>query len=121
MTKRVEAFVSDERKLNERLSELKTWLLSCSYPLTIIEKAFFNSKLQGLAPKKEEIVIPYVSTHYSDFDSKSISIATNSLLSNVKDNRLKKVFSKCKLTNALKQPKSLLRLLRKPKNSNLYF
>ena len=115
------AFVSDERKLNERLSELKTWLLSCSYPLTIIEKAFFNGKLQGLAPKKEEIVIPYVSTHYSDFDSKSISIATNSLLSNVKDNRLKKVFSKCKLTNALKQPKSLLRLLRKPKNSNLYF
>ena len=70
--------------MNERLSELKTWLLSCSYPLTIIEKAFFNAKLQGLAPKKEEIVIPFVSTHYGNFDSKSISITANSLLSNFK-------------------------------------
>ena len=38
--------------MNERLSELKTWLLSCSYLLTITEKAFFNAKLQGPAPKK---------------------------------------------------------------------
>ena len=60
--------------MNERLSELKTWLHSCSYPLKIIEKTFFNAKLQGPAPKKEEIVIPFVSTHYSNFDSKSISI-----------------------------------------------
>ena len=59
---------SDEEKMNERLSELKTWLLSCNYPLAIIDKAFFNAKLQGPAPKKEEIVIPFVSTqliHYS--------------------------------------------------------
>ena len=102
--------MSDEEKINERLSELKTWLLSYSYPLTIIEKAFFNAKLQGPAPKKEELVIPLVSTHYSNFDSKSISITVNSLLSNVKDNRLKKVFDKCKVIHALKQPKNLLRL-----------
>ena len=38
--------------MNERLSELKTWLLSCSYPLAIIDNAFFNAKLQGPAPKK---------------------------------------------------------------------
>ena len=61
-------FVSDEKKMNERLFKLKTWLLSCRYPLAIIEKAFFNAKLQGPAPKKEEIVIPFVSTHYSNFD-----------------------------------------------------
>ena len=60
--------------MNERLSELKTWLFSCSYPLAIIEKAFFNTTLQGPAPKKEEIVIPFVSTHYSNFDSKSIPL-----------------------------------------------
>ena len=110
LAKRIIVFVSDEEKVNERLSELKTWLLSCSYPLTIIEKAFFNAKLQGPAPKKEELVIPLVSTHYSNFDSKSISITVNSLLSNVKDNRLKKVFDKCKVIHALKQPKNLLRL-----------
>ena len=70
------------------------WLLSCSYLLTIIKKAFFNAKLQGPAPKKEEIAIPFVSTHYSNFNSKSICITTNSLLSNVNDSKLKKVFDK---------------------------
>ena len=74
--------------MNERLSELKTWLLSCSYPLAIIEKDIFNAKLQGPAHNTEEIVIPFLSTH-SDFDLKSISITTNLLLRNVKDNRLK--------------------------------
>ena len=104
--------------MNEKLSELKTWSLSCSYPLAIIEKVFFNAKLQGPAPKKEEIVIPFVSTRYSNFDSKSISITANSLLSYVRDKKLKKVFDKCKVIHALKQPKNLLRLLSKPKVQN---
>ena len=87
--------------MNERLSELKTWLLSCSYPLTIVEKAFLNAILQERAPVKEEIVILFVSTYYSNFNSKSISITANSLLSNVKGDRLKKVFDKCKVIYAL--------------------
>ena len=53
LAKRIIVFVFDEKKMNERLSELKTCLLSCSYPLTIIEKAFSNAKLQGPAPKKK--------------------------------------------------------------------
>ena len=64
--------------MNERLSELKPWLLPCSYLLRIMETAFFNTKLQQPAPKKEDIVIPFVSTHYSNFDLKSISITANS-------------------------------------------
>ena len=52
LAKRIIVFVSDEKKINERLSELKTLLLSCSYLLAIIEKASFNAKLQGPAPKK---------------------------------------------------------------------
>ena len=110
MAKKIIVFVSDEEKMNEKLSELKTWLLSRSYPLAIIGKAFSNARLQGPAPKKEEIVIPFVSTHYSNFDWKSISITANSLLSNVKDKKLKKVSDKCKVIHALKQPKNLLRL-----------
>ena len=55
LAKRVIVFVSDEEKINETLSELKTWLLLCSYPFTIIEKAFFNAKLQGTAPKKHSV------------------------------------------------------------------
>ena len=53
LAKRIIVFVSDEEMMNERLSELKKWLLSCSYPLTTIEKAFFKAKLKGHAPKKE--------------------------------------------------------------------
>ena len=70
-------------------------------------------------PKKEEIVTPFVSTHYSNFDSKCTSITANSLLSNVKDCKLKKVFDKCKVIHTLKQPKNLLRLLNRPKIANL--
>ena len=62
----------------------------------------------------------FVSTHCSNFDSKSISITANSLLSNVKDNRLKKVYNKCKVIHALKQPKNLLRLFSIP-NFKLLF
>ena len=65
-------------------------------------------------PNKVKIVIPFVSKHYSNFNTKSISIATNSLLSNVKDNKLKKVSDKYKVIHALKQPKDLLYLLSKP-------
>ena len=118
LAKRIIVFVSDEEKMNERLSELKTWLLSFSYSLAIIENAFFNAKLLGPAPKKEEILIPFVSTHYSNFDSKSISITANSLLSNVKDKKLKKVLDKCKVIHALKQPSDLLCLLSTPKVQN---
>ena len=81
-------------------------------------KAFFNVKLQGLAPKKEEIIIPFVSIHYSNFDSKSVSIRAYSLLSKVKDDKLEKVFDKCKVIHALKQPRNLVRLLSKPKVEN---
>ena len=65
LAKTIMAFTSEEEKTNKRLSEPKTWLLSCSYPLAIIEKAFFNAKLQGPAPKKEGIVILFLSTHYT--------------------------------------------------------
>ena len=115
LKKRIIIFVSDDEKMKEWLSELKAGLLSCSYPLIIIEKAFFNAKLQGPVPKTVEIVIPFVSTLYSNFDSKSITITVHSLVSNAKDNRLEKVFDKCKVMHALKQPKNLLCLLSKPR------
>ena len=49
---------------------------------------------------------------------RSISITADSLLSNVEDNKFKKVFDKCKVIHALKQPKHLLHLLSKPKVQN---
>ena len=73
---------------------------------------------RDLRLKKEGIAIPFISTHYSNFDSKSISITANSLLSNVKDSKLKKAFDKCEVIHALKQPKNLLLLLNRPKVQN---
>ena len=52
--------------------------------------------------RKEEMLILFVSTHYCNFDSKGISITANSLLSNVKNNKLKKVFGKFKVIHAVK-------------------
>ena len=76
-------------------------------PVSNYRESFFNAKLKGPAPKNKEIGIPFVSTHYSNFNSKSISITANSLLSNVKDNKLKKLFDKNKIKHTLKQSKNL--------------
>lgn len=88
LAKRIIVFVPNEAWMNETLSKVKTCLFSCSYALAIVEKTFFNAELQGPAHKKEEIVISFESTYYGNFNSKSISIAANSLLSNAKDNQL---------------------------------
>ena len=42
LVKRKIAFVSDKEKMNERLSEPKTWLLSCSYLLALKGKTLFK-------------------------------------------------------------------------------
>lgn len=54
LAKCIIAFLSDNQKMNERLSEIKMWLLLCSYPLEIIEKAISRTELEGAAPKKED-------------------------------------------------------------------
>ena len=105
LAKRIIIFVSDKEKMNGRLSELKTWSLSRRYPLASIEKDFLTLNCRDLRLKTKRN-IPFASTHYSNFDSKSISITANSLLTNVKDNKLKKVFDKCKVIHALRQPKT---------------
>ena len=62
-------FVWDEAKMNERLSELKMWLLPCSYPLAITEEAFFIVNCRDLLLKKGDSYSVYI-----NFDSKSVSI-----------------------------------------------
>ena len=44
--------------------------------------------LEGFAPKKVDIVTPFMSTCYSSFDEKIITKITYSLLNNVRDNKL---------------------------------
>ena len=44
--------------------------------------------LKGFAPKKVDIVTPFMSTCYSSFDEKIITKITCSFLNNVRDNKL---------------------------------
>ena len=105
LAKQITVFVSDKTKMNESLSDLKTWLLSCSYPLTFIDKACLTLNCRDLHLKKK--IYLFRLYQHRNFDLKSISITANLLLSSVKDNKLKNVFDKCKVIHSLKQPKSL--------------
>ena len=42
-----------DKEKNERMSDLKTGLISCSYSVAIIEKAFFNAKVEGIRLKQK--------------------------------------------------------------------
>ena len=53
LAKRIIVFVSDEEKVNERLSELKTWLPSSNYPLADIDKAVLTLDCRDLHLKKK--------------------------------------------------------------------
>ena len=52
-------FVLDKKKMNERLPEPKTWLLSFSYSLAVIEKTLLTLIRRDLRQKKL-IAIPSV-------------------------------------------------------------
>ena len=96
LAKCIIVFVLDEAKMKEKLSKIETQLPSWSLSLSNCRKSFFNAKLQRTAPKKEKIVILSLSTHYSNFNSKSIPITVNSLLTNVKITNWKSYFENMK-------------------------
>ena len=62
--------MSDEQKVALRLKEQGKLLLNCGYPESVIDKSFFNAKLQGPAnkPSNSKNILPFVSTYYSNFD-----------------------------------------------------
>ena len=51
LAKRILVFVSDDQKVALRSKELRKWLLNCGYLESVINKSFFNAKLQGSANK----------------------------------------------------------------------
>ena len=49
---------------------LKNWLKSCKYPENVINRAFRNARLQGLAPlKTDSNNIPFVTTYYDNVNN----------------------------------------------------
>ena len=113
LAKRIIVFCSNENTERQRLMELKSWLLKCNYPESVIENKFHKAKLQGPAPHKNHSneIIPFVTTNYANYDARNIATLAQSLLNNSKDERIKKVFSNSETVLSLRQPPNLQRQL----------
>ena len=119
LAKRIIVFVSNEAKVETRLSELKQWLKRCNFPEDIIDKGFHNAKLQGPAPNPnlKRTIIPLTTTYYPQLQLNSTVKTINSMIQNIQDPKLKSKFDNTKVILARKQPNNLLRLLTKAKFS----
>ena len=64
LAKRVLVIASDEQKVALRLKELRKRFLNYGYLESVIEKSFFNAKLQATAnkPANSKNIVPTVST-----------------------------------------------------------
>ena len=94
LAKRIIVFVSDSNKEKYRLHELYQWLINCNYPSNVIDKCFHNAKLQGPAPepRKQENILTFISTYYSNFTHKHTVKEINNLLENNNKGNIKEVF-----------------------------
>ena len=112
LAKRIVVFVSSYEQTQNRLKELRKWLLNCNYPTSIIEKGIFNAQLQGPAPMKPiKKSIPFVSTFYSNYSNKNIVKKARTLINTSENEDIKETFKDYDIVLAQKQPPNLLRLL----------
>ena len=113
LAKRIIVFVTDEQLMETRLDELRFWLTKCEYPNEIIDRAYHNARLQGPAnkPIPKENIIPFVTTHASNFEFSGTINTARELLKSIRTPELKNRFEKCEIVNAEKQPKNILRIL----------
>ena len=121
LAKRIIVFVSDPIKMENRLEELRKFLLNCEYPDEVIDKCFFNAKLQGPAPEptKKDNIIPFVTTHYANIDFKPTMKKVKQYMKQLTiDNELKPIFENCEIVLSKRQPKNLLRHLTKAEFSS---
>ena len=88
--------------MRKRLNEHREFLKESFYPDEIVEKGIFKAKLQGPAPLKTSDQIPLVITNYTNLKLDIIITKINNLLQNVKNERLKEVFSNCKIISLQK-------------------
>ena len=95
LAKRILVFVSDEQIVALRLKELRKWLLNVGYPESVIDKSFFNAKLQG----------------HSNEPANSKNILSLVKLTQSSNESIKEMFGETQTVLSLKQPPNLLRLL----------
>ena len=119
LAKRIIVFCSNPVVVTQRLKELKQWLIQCKYPVSLIDRKFRNAQLQGPAPQPDKNdIIPFITTNYGNYNARSISNTSISLLKNSRNNRINEVFKDCKIVTAYRQPPNLLRRLSNSRFTN---
>ena len=111
LAKRLICFVTNDKVLQSRLKELRTFLKQCDYPESVIEKGIYNAKLQGPAPKTSEKVIPLVTTNYANLKLNNVIRRKKHHIEHTPSNELKDTFKTCNFILSQRQPKNLLRIL----------
>ena len=113
LAKRIIIFCSDDDTMKHRLSELKTLLMQCGYPIKTIDKGIFNAKLQGPAPRKakDNNIITYTHQNMSNFQFKHILTTASNLLINAKSDNIRKTFKDIRFVEGISQPKNILRTI----------
>ena len=119
LAKYILIFISDEQKVTLQLKELQKWLLNCSYPESVIDKSFFNAKLQGPTnkPANSKNILPLLSTYYSHYDMQNIVNTINQKLKQSPNELIKEDFGEKQTVFPLKQPPNVLNNFSK-KNKN---
>ena len=81
LAKRIVVFVSNDKKIEYRLNELKNWLKSCKYLENIINRAFHNVRLQRPASlKTNSNNIPFVTTYDNVNNNEKVKKSVESLM-----------------------------------------
>ena len=104
-------FTTDPVKENKALNDMREWLYKSNYPKQVVARGLHNAKLQGPAPppSMKKDVVPFVTTHCSNYATNSIIKKANMLLENCPDDSTRNFFSDKKVIQALRQPPNILR------------
>ena len=111
LAKRVYVITSEDSWVEKNLRDLKEFLVSRQYPLDVIDRGFYNAKLQGPANKENNKVIPMITPFLSNLDSTNIVNATRDLVSSSSSARVRDAFENAKFVQCYNQTPNLLHSL----------
>ncbi len=110
LAKRIIVFVSNDNVMEERLMELKRFLVKCDYPEDVIDRGIYNARLQGPAnaKNKDEEIITFVHPNMANFEFRHIIQRARTLLEQTESEKIKE-FRNVRLIEGIKQPNSILK------------
>ena len=120
LARRLRTIISEDRILKIRMQELKSFLIKQNYPIPIIDNGFKREmsldkgQLRMVKARKDEKIIPYVST-YNPKDPQMFRVIVDHLPILKEDVQMCDILSRYKIIKSKRQPYNLKRLLSKAK------